>query len=212
LNKVGYIISIVGGILAVVFSMLLIITGPVFFAGDDVYHFISDNSNYMSDNSNNLGKMWVDIGNYYKIDPFLKNNLGDYISGYTDALQNLSARDLEEMSTKYDMDAFHDLAGIYNKFEGYLPKLEIGFMVCLVASVAALAGAELARKFRVAGGATVLSAAALTLIFSLIASSIIPMAAASLLLMLGGLLQMAKPRADVTIHSQEIADSGGGMS
>jgi hypothetical protein len=41
----------------------------------------------------------------------------------------------------------------------------------------------------------VLSAGALTLIFSLVAGSIVPMALASLLLLLGGVLQIAKPKA-----------------
>ena len=40
----------------------------------------------------------------------------------------------------------------------------------------------------------VLSGAALLLIFSLLASSILPMALASLLLFIGGLLQIARPK------------------
>jgi len=204
LNKVGYVISLIGGILAVVFSVLLIITGPVMFAGGDVNRFYSENSS-------DMGKIWTDIGDYNGVDAFLQGNLKDYVSGYTDALKTIDANELEDMSTRYNMDAFHDLAGLYNKFEGYIPKLETGILVCLVASVAALVGAQVARKFRTAGGAMVLSAAALTLVFSLVASSIIPMAAASLLLFLGGLLQMAKPKAEIAKNSQETAGSGGGI-
>lgn len=209
MNKTGYVLSLLGGILAVVFSVLLVVTGPYFFAGKDISRFISANSEFGSDNTNNLFKMWNDIGDYYGIDPFLKGSLEDYISGYQDVLQNISADDLDDMAQKYDMDSFKKLADIYRNAEGYLPKLEISVIACLAASVIALTGAQVARKRRTAGGVMVLAAGALTLIFSLIASSIIPMALASVLLITGSLLQMAKPKETAAVQYKQAEGVGG---
>jgi hypothetical protein len=209
LNKTGYVFSLLGGMLAIVFSVLLVITGPFFFAGSDVYRFISDNS--VADSQyevNNIGKMWADIGDYYRIDPFLQSSLDDYISSYQDVLQNISAGDLEDMSKKYDLDSFHKLAVIYRNVEGYIPELETGFIACLIVSIAALVGAQVARRHHTAGGAVVLSAGALTIIFSLVARSILPMAFASVLLIIGGLLQIAKPKDSAEIQEQVIRSGG----
>jgi hypothetical protein len=209
LNKTGYVFSLIGGVLAVVFSVLLVITGPYFFAGSDVSHFISANSEVLPDGNTNLGLIWTDIGDYYGLDPILKVSFDDYISGYQDVFHDISADDLDDMADKYDMDSFHKLSVIYGKFEDYLPKLEMGVIACLAASIIALVGAQVARRYRAAGGAMVLSAAALTLIFSLIASSILPMALASVILVLGGLLQLVKPKESAALSGQQAERDGG---
>lgn len=187
MNKAGHIISIIGGVLAILFSVLLVVTGPALYAGDEVRHFIAANED-------DLGPMWVHLGEYYGAKGFLQSDLNDYMDDYRDALQRVDANDLEDMAGTYDMDAFHDMAGIYADIEAYLPKLETGVAACLIASVVALVGAQIAKRYRTAGGVMVLCGGALTLVFSLVASSIVPMALASLLLILGGLLQMARPR------------------
>lgn len=205
MNKVGYIISLVGGVLAMLFSVLLIISGPVLFAGNDVYDFVSDNSQQ-------FGTMWRYIGEYNGAKALLENDFEDYVDEYTDILQDVDADKLEDIGKAYDVEAFNDLADIYQDGEEYLPKLRIGVIACLISSVIALVGAELARRYRVAGGAMVLSSAALTLIFSLVASSIVPMAVASLLLILGGVFQIINTKGkEVTAQSQEIAGQGGGI-
>jgi hypothetical protein len=200
-NKVGFVISLVGGVLAILFSVLLIITGPVLYAWDDVYDFISDNKA-------DLGKIWTYLGEYNGAAPFLQSDLGDYVDNYTQILQNVDASELEKIGEKYDIEAYRDLAGIYKDFESYLPKLWLGVIACLVASVIALAGAELAKNYRIAGGSMVLSGAALTLIFSLVASSIVPMALASVLLILGGVFQIVKTKAHAAVQGEELAKAG----
>lgn len=187
MNKAGYVISLVGGVLAILFSALLIITGPVLFAGKDACDFVSDNGQDFSE-------MWAYIGDYNGIDEFLTQDFEDYADEYVDVLQEMEADELEDISSEYDVDAFNELAGIYSDFEDYLPNLRLGIFVCLIASIIALIGAELARKYRIAGGVMVLVAAALTLIFSLVANSIVPMALASFLLIIGGVFQIVKPK------------------
>ena len=187
MNKAGYIISLIGGVLAILFSVLLVLTGPILFMWGEADDFIADNKV-------NMGEMWVYLGQYYDVDTFLESDLDDYIEGYVDAFSKVDADALEDMGDEYDIKAFDDVADIYEDFEGYLPNLKLGIIACLAASVIALVGAEIARRFRVAGGVMVLAAAALTLIFSLVANSIIPMAFASLLLILGGVFQIVKPK------------------
>ncbi len=187
MNKAGYIISLIGGVLAIFFSVLLIITGPLLFAGKDAYDFVTDNEQ-------ELDEIWAYIGDYNGIDEFLTNDFEDYVDEYAQVLEEIDADELEDMGKQYDVKAFAKLADIYTDFEEYLPNLKLGVLICLIASVAALIGAELARRFHIAGGVMVLSGAALTLIFSLVAGSIIPMAAASLLLILGGIMQILKPK------------------
>lgn len=211
MNKTGYVFSLIGGVLAILFSVLLVVTGPLFFAGKDISRFVSENSEVLSDKSTNLGKMWVDIGDYYGVDPLLSGSFGDYISGYEYALKSISTEDLQDMSKKYDLDSFKDLALLYKNIEGYIPKLEIGTIACLILSVAALIGAQVARKNRGAGGVTVLSAGALTIVFSLVAGSILPMAFASILLIIGGLLQTAKTKLNIEFKTQEQAQGNGGV-
>jgi hypothetical protein len=187
-NKAGYGISLVGGILAVIFSALLLITGPVFFAGSDV-------SRFYERNRDKLDEMWADVGDYYGVELFLKDDLKNYIDGYTNILGDVGANDLRDIGKQYNEEAFDDAARLYEDLSAYLPSLKLGVIACVAASVIALIGAEAARKYRIAGGIMVLSAGALTLIFSLVAGSIVPMALASLLLLLGGVLQIAKPKA-----------------
>ena len=206
MNKAGYVISLVGGVLAVVFSVMLVFTGPLLYAGDDVYRFIKENAATEEEGSG-LGKMWADIGDYYGIAPFLESDFYDYVSDYVDVIQDIDAREFENLGNEYGRETFYDLARMYNDFEEYLPKLYLGTVACIIVSVIALIGAQIARRYRVVGGSVILTCAALTLIFSLVASSIIPMALASLLLILGGIFQLASPRAPMAIQGPE---TGGG--
>jgi hypothetical protein len=201
-NKAGYGISIIGGILAVIFSALLLITGPVLFAGSDV-------SRFYDRNSDKLDEMWADVGDYYGVELFLKDDLKNYIDGYTNILGDIEADDLRDIGRQYNEEAFDDAARIYEDFGAYLPSLKLGVIACIAASVIALFGAEAARKYRVAGGIMVISGGALTLIFSLVASSIVPMALASLLLILGGVLQIVKPKEPAGAYQGAI--NGGGV-
>lgn len=210
MNKTGYVFSIIGGVLAIAFSVLLVVTGPYFYMGKDISRFISENREIQSDNSTDLGKMWEDIGSYYKIDPLLKGSFGDYISGYESAFTSMTADDLQKMSKKYDMDSFKDLALIYKNIKSYIPKLEIGVIACLILSVAALIGAQVARKNRTAGGTIVICSGAFTIVFSLVAGSIIPMALASVLLIIGGFLQAAKPKLNIEIQNRQTNEGNGG--
>lgn len=201
MNKAGYTISLLGGVLAIIFSVLLLITGPVLFAGSDV-------SRFYTRNQDKLDEMWADVGDYYGVELFLKGDLGSYIDGYTRVLSYVNADDLRAIGEKYHEEAFRDTAKIYEDVEAYVPNLKLGVIACVAASIIALIGAEAARKFRVAGGVMVISGGALTLIFSLVASSIIPMALASLLLILGGVLQIVKPKTAAPAYSGEV-NSGG---
>ena len=206
MNKAGLIISLFGGILAIFFSVLLIFTGPVLFIGDDISDFVSE---YNQD----MAKIWVSLGDYYGADPFLQRDLEDYIDEYAVVLQDVNAGGLEAAGETYDMEAFYDLAGIYEDFEAYLPKLQLGVIACIIASVIGLIGAQVARKYRTVGGVMVILGGGLTLIFSLVASSIIPMALASLLLILGGVLQMAKRQVrPAMVRGQKLVHQSGGIS
>lgn len=202
MNKTGYCISLIGGVLAVVLSVFMLITGPFFTFGDDVSRFVTKNSN-------KLAGIWADIGDYYGVAPLLQDDLDSYIDGCLDILPEINSDELKDIGDEYHEKAFEDLAVIVRKFEEYKPSLIIGTIVCAAAAIAALIGAQVAKTRRVAGGVTVLSAAALTLIFSLVAGSIISMAIASLLLIIGGLLQIAKPKVPVIIQNPEEITSGG---
>lgn len=195
MNKAGYVFSLTGGVLAVVFTALLFLTGPLFSFGRDLYRFISYNSGYTQE-ADDLGKIWVYVGDYYEVAPFMSVSLKKYITDYEDAFKKINASDLEDMYEKYNLDSFGDLAGIFRKLNAYLPKLVISVIACLAASVAALTGAQVARKYRTGGGITILAAGAVTVIFSLLAGSILPMAAASALIITGGLMQMRGRKMD----------------
>lgn len=196
MRKAGYVISLVGGILALMLSVLMIVTGPYFRLGDDV-------SRFCTRNQDKLGEMWADIGEYFGIGLLLRVDLDDYIDDYADVLEDLDADDLKDIGDEYHLEAFDDAARIFRDAEEYLPSLRLGVIACVIASVIALVGNEIARKYRVAGGVMVLSGSAFTLIFSLVASSIITMAAASLLLVLGGVLQITKPKLAAAVPQQE---------
>lgn len=199
MNKAGYCISLIGGVLALVLSVLMIITGLIFTFGDDA-------SRFLSRNRDRLDEMVAEIGDYYGAKPLLQDDLGTYIEDFTDISEDIDANELEDIGAEYKDDAFSDAARLYRKGDEYLLSLKIGVIACAVASIIALIGAQV-RKHRVAGGVMVLSAASLTLIFSLAAGSIISMAPASLLLILGGVLQIAKPKSTAIQSPGEI--SGG---
>lgn len=199
MNKAGYCISLIGGVLALVLSVLMIITGLIFTFGDDA-------SRFLSRNRDRLDEMVAEIGDYYGAKPLLQDDLGTYIEDFTDISEDIDANELEDIGAEYKDDAFSDAARLYRKGDEYLLSLKIGVIACAVASIIALIGAQV-RKHRVAGGVMVLSAASLTLIFSLAAGSIISMAPASLLLILGGVLQIAKPKSPAVQSPGEI--SGG---
>lgn len=201
MNKTGYCISLIGGVLALALSVLMIITGPIFSFGGDV-------SRFLTRNWDKLDEMVADVGDYYGARPLLQEDLDTYIEDNTAVWDDIDANKLEDIGRQYNEDAFSDAARLYGKFDEYLLNLKIGASACVAASVIALIGAQV-RKRRVAGGVMVLSAAALTLIFSLVAGSIISMAPASLLLILGGVLQIAKPKVRAIQSPGEF--SGGGV-
>lgn len=200
MNKAGYCISLIGGVLALALSVLMILSGPIFTFGDDV-------SRFLTRNRDKLDEMVADIGDYYGADLLLEGDLDAYIEDYTDISQDIDANELEDIGAAYKESAFDDAARLYRKFDEYLLSLKIGVIACTAASVIALIGAQV-RRNRVAGGVMVLSAASLTLIFSLVAGSIISMAPASLMLILGGVMQIAKPAPAVQIPGEF---SGGGI-
>ena len=196
MNKVGYIISLIGGVLAVFFSVMLIATGPVLTIGPEALDFYTENED-------DLYHMWTQMGEYNEAVPFLAADFEDYLDAHADMLDDLDARELSKMASQYDNDAFDELAGIFEDKEDYLPKLKLGVIGCLAASVLALIGAETARRFRITGSVMVLSGAALTLVFSLVGGAIVPMAAASLLLILGGVFQILVPSEKARQNAQK---------
>ncbi len=202
MKKAGYVLSLIGGILAVILSVLMVITGLFFYLGDDVSRFYTRNNDH-------LDGMWADIGEYYGAGLLLRVDLKDYIEDYSDVLKDLDAHDLEAVGAHYGFKPFDDLARIFSKADEFIPTLVLGAIACLIASVLALVGSETARRYRVAGGVMVLSGAALTLIFSLVASSIITMAPASVILIAGGLMQIVKPKLPVAAAQQEEVLGGG---
>jgi hypothetical protein len=186
-NKAGFVFSLIGGVLAILFSVLLVVTGPYFFAGDDIAEFTSENEDDLLPIARNIGE-------YNDVPMFWETDLDEFVTGYSKIIQKLDAQKLRDIGDEYEMDAFDDLALIWQDVEEYIPKLKICVLACLIASALALAGAAIARSARIAGGVLVLAAAGLLLIFSLLASSILPMALASLLLIAGGLMQLARPK------------------
>lgn len=202
MKKAGYVLSLAGGILAIIISALMVVTGPYFCFGGDV-------SRFYSRNQHKLDVMWASVGEYKGAGLLLRADLDDYIEDYSRVLRRLDADDLEDVGKAYNEEAFEDAARIFRNVEDYLPSLRLGVIACVIASVIALIGSETARRYRVAGGAMVLSGAALNLIFSLIAGSIITMAPATFVLILGGVLQIVKPKACAA--AQHEAVSGGGL-
>jgi hypothetical protein len=119
------------------------------------------------------------------------------VDKYSEILQDMDPEELRDIGDAYQMDAFDDLALICGDMQEYIPRLKLCVIACLISSVIAMAGAAIAKVARIAGGVMVFAGAGLLLIFSLLASSIVPMALASLLLLVGGLLQISKPRVQV---------------
>ena len=186
MNKAGYIISMVASVLAIVLSILLIAVGPVLTIGPDVGDFYTEYEGEIAD-------MWTTLDEYNGAQPFVEADLEDYIDEHAEIIEDLDARELGKIADRYDSEAFADLADIFEDNEDYLPKLRLGVIGCLIASIVALIGAEIARRFRITGSVMVLAGASLTLIFSLIGGAIVPMAAASVLMMLGGVFQILRP-------------------
>ncbi len=187
MNKAGFVFSLIGGVLAILFSVLLVVTGPFFFAGSDIADFTEENQD-------DLLQIWRNIGRYNDVPMFWETDLDDYVQGYSKILQRMDAEELRDIGDEYHVEAYNDLARIYGDMDEYIPRMRLSVIACLISAVIALAGAAVAKIKRVAGGVMVLSGAGLLLIFSLLASSILPMALASLLLLVGGLLQLAKPK------------------
>lgn len=199
MNKTGYVFSLIGGVLAVVFSVLLVVSGPVLFAGEDA-------RDYVDEYGDDFERMWTTFGDYHGVGLLTEDDdLADYVSDYSKALRRTDVDELEEIADEYDYEAFEDLSDLYGDVEGYLPSLRTGIIGCLIASALALLGAQVARRFRIAGGVIVLLGALGTLAFSLVASSIIPMALATLLLIIGGVLQIVKTKSTKAVP---IVDGG----
>lgn len=187
MNKAGFVFSLIGGVLAILFSVLLVVTGPLFFAGSDVADFAEKNAD-------DLLPIWRNIGRYNDVPMLWETNIKDYVDGYSKALQKMDVEELHDIGDEYNMEAYDDLARLYRDIDEYMSRLRICVVACIVSAVIALAGAAVAKIKRIAGGVMVLSGAGLLLIFSLLASSILPMAFASLLLLIGGLMQLARPK------------------
>jgi hypothetical protein len=179
----------------------MLLTGPIFTFGGDISRFLTRNADKLDD-------MAADVDKYYGVDLLLVGDLDTYIEDNTDVLEDIDADELKDIGEEYGESAFGEAARLYEKADEYSLSLKIGVIACTAASVIALIGAQI-RKRRVIGGVMVLSAAALTLIFSLVAGSIISMLLASLLLILGGVLQVAKPKAQAVQDPGEF--SGGGI-
>jgi hypothetical protein len=173
----------VGGVLALVFAMLMLLTSFLWAVGGDL-------SRFFEERGDRVGSMWKLLGRYQGVDDFPQDDLGEYVTEYKAALEKTDSEDLEALAEKYDSAAFADMAAIVAKVEALRLRLIIGTVMSALASVAALIGAQVARVRLKAGAATVLCASVLTLGFSLLAGSVLPMAVASLLLLIGSLVLM----------------------
>lgn len=185
MNRGGYVTSMVGAVLALVFSMLLPLTGFWWTAGGDLSRFIEERGD-------RIGSMWELLGRYQGTDDFMESDLSEYMDQYKEALEKTDSTDLEVLADKYDSAAFRDMAAIVAKLENLRLRLWIGSAACLLASVAVLIGAQVARVRPKAGGVTALCASILTLGFSVLAGSALPMALASLLLLIGSLVLLGR--------------------
>ncbi len=188
MNKAGFVFSLIGGVLAILFSVLLPVSGLYFFAGSDAAEFAAENGD-------DLLTIVEDIGHYNDVPMFWEGDLDDSVSGMAKVFQKLDSQELRKIGDEYDVKAFDDLAKLYNDVDDFIPRLRVCAIASIIAAVIAMAGAAIAKIARVAGGVMVLASAGLLLIFSLLVSSILPMALASLLLLVGGLLQIARPKA-----------------
>jgi hypothetical protein len=173
----------VGGVLALVFAMLMLLTGFLWAVGGDL-------SRFFEERGDRVGSMWKLLGRYQGVDDFPQDDLGEYVTEYKAGLEKTTSEDLAALADKYDSEAFADMAAIVAKVEALRLRLIIGTIMSVLASVAALAGAQVARVRLKAGAVMVLCASILTLGFSLLAGSVLPMAVASLLLLIGALVLM----------------------
>jgi hypothetical protein len=200
MSRGGYVTSMVGGVLALVFAMLMLLTSFLWAVGGDL-------SRFFEERGDRVGSMWQLLGRYQGVDDFLKDDLSTYVVEYKAALEKTDSEDLEALADKYDSAAFADMAAIVAKVETLRLRLILGTIFSVLASVAALIGAQVARVRLKAGAVTVLCASILTLGFSLLGGSVLPMAVASLLLLIGSLVLLnghggAQP--DVTERSREV--------
>jgi hypothetical protein len=200
MSRGGYVTSMVGGVLALVFAMLMLLTSFLWAVGGDL-------SRFFEERGDRVGSMWELLGRYQGVDDFLKDDLSTYVVEYKAALEKTDSEDLEALADKYDSAAFADMAAIVAKVETLRLRLILGTIFSVLASVAALIGTQVARVRLKAGAVTVLCASILTLGFSLLGGSVLPMAVASLLLLIGSLVLLnghggAQP--DVTERSREV--------
>jgi hypothetical protein len=190
----------VGGVLALAFAMLMVLTGFLWAVGGDL-------SNFFEERGDRVGSMWELLGRYQGVDDFLKDDLSEYASEYKVALEQTDSQDLEALADKYDSAAFRDMAAIVAKVEALRLRLIIGTVLSVLASVAALIGAQVARVRLKAGAVMLLCASILTLGFSLLAGSVLPMAVASLLLFIGSLV-LLKGHGGVQPEEAELSREG----
>ena len=195
MNRGGYVTTMLGAVLALVFSMLMLLTSFLWALGGDL-------SRFLEERGDRVGSMWELLGKYHDASKFLETDFAAYVDDYKVVLEETGSEDLEALAEKYDSAAFADMAAIVAKWEALKLRLWIGTVMSVLASVAALIGAQAARVRPKAGAVTILIASILTLGFSLLAGSVLPMAVASLLLLIGSLV-LLKQRGGAS------ADAGG---
>ncbi len=200
MNRGGYVTSMTGAVLALVFSMLLLLTSFMWALGGDL-------SRFFEERGDRVGSMWELLGKYHDTAKFLETDLSMYVDDYKVALDKTTSEDLEALADKYDSAAFADMAAIVAKWEGLKLRLYIGMVMSVLASVAALAAAQVARVRLKAGAVTILICSILTLGFGILGGSALPMAVASLLMLIGSLVLLKKPdgaSADETGRAGEV--------
>ncbi len=186
MSRNGYLTSMTGAVLALVFSMLMLLTSFLWALGGDL-------SRFFEERGDRVGSMWELLGKYHDAAVFLKTDLSTYVDDYKVVLTETTSEDLETLADKYDSKAFADMAAIVAKWEGLELRLYIGMAMSVLASVAALAAAQLARVRLKAGAVTILVCSILTLGFGVLGGSVLPMAVASLLMLIGSLVLLKKP-------------------
>lgn len=138
MSRGGYLTSMVGGVLALVFAMLMLLTGFWWAVGGDLVRFFEERGD-------RVGSMWKLLGRYHGVDDFPQEDLGEYVTEYKAALENTTSEDLEALADKYDSAAFRDMAAIVAKVEALRMRLIIGTVLSVLAAVAALIGAQVAK-------------------------------------------------------------------
>lgn len=184
MSRGGYVTSMAGGVLALVFAVLMLLTGLLWAVGGDLVRFFEERGD-------RVGSMWKLLGRYHGVADFLQDDLGEYVTEYKEALKQTNSKDLEALADKYDSAAFRDMAAIVAKLKALRVRLIVGTVMSVLAAVAALVGAQVAKVRLKAGAVTILCASILTLGFSWLAGSVLPMAAASLLMLIGSLVLLS---------------------